>query len=103
MEEGYERRFLSVGATGLEPVTPSVSKGLSLRQKSQETLVGRGVYVRPETVARAVVRLPVVARKRGISAENEDVLGVARKMRGRTAEAGPVGLLHAIEARRLAG
>jgi integrase len=77
-----------VGATGLEPVTPSVSKGLSLRPKSHETLVRRGVYDLCGSVASAVVRLRAVARKRGISAENEGVLDVARKLRGRTAERG---------------
>jgi integrase len=91
-----------VGATGLEPVTPSVSKGLSLRQKSHETLVGRRVYALCGSFARAVVRLRAVARNCGISAENEGARSVARKKRGRTAEAGRVGLLHAVKATRLA-
>src|SRR5262249_29779157 len=70
-----------VGATGLEPVTPSVSKGLPPPPESLETLVKKRVYILSWALASTVVNVRGLARNRGSSAARVWCAEEARKRR----------------------
>jgi integrase len=72
-----------VGATGLEPVTPSVSKGFSQPPKSQETLAYETLYTFLRPLASAAVRLQTLAKNCGNSAAGGPCAEEARKNCGR--------------------
>src|SRR5262249_59630749 len=70
-----------VGATGLEPVTPSVSKGFSRPPKSSETLDTPIFYANRISFARGCKRFLPLAKKCGNSAVFTSATADARKVR----------------------